>query len=145
MLSVLMRNRKLCFSRNPTAVDAFMWRLAESKLCRFVCRCHGYVYTYRLYQDHGGSWTADVRHFIVFSLSTAPASTRGKKARFSLWLLFRCVFVPMQPNLASSEQENKSSKVSTFFFFIFLLAPLMFVSLNEDTKVKLHNSCRSKL
>uniref|UniRef100_A0A674MGR8 SH2 domain containing 1A duplicate b n=1 Tax=Takifugu rubripes TaxID=31033 RepID=A0A674MGR8_TAKRU len=21
--------------------------------------CHGYVYTYRLYQDHGGSWAAD--------------------------------------------------------------------------------------
>lgn len=96
------------FSPKPAAIDVFMCRMAESKLCRFVCRCHGYVYTYRLYQDHGGSWAADVRHFIVFSLSTVPASTSRKKHIFCsgccfVLFLFRC-----QPNLAIFEAKQVS-------------------------------------
>lgn len=30
-----------------------------------MCRCQGYVYTYRLQKDVSGSWAADVRHLIL--------------------------------------------------------------------------------
>lgn len=48
------------------------------KLCHFVCRCHGYVYTYRLYKDHGGSWAADVSRFIVFSFAGVRPSHKPR-------------------------------------------------------------------
>lgn len=31
-----------------------------------ACRCKGFVYTYRLYQDDTGSWAAEVRFFYFF-------------------------------------------------------------------------------
>lgn len=34
-------------------------------VCVFVCRCQGYVYTYRIHRDDAGSWAAEVRHFTI--------------------------------------------------------------------------------
>lgn len=31
----------------------------------FVCRCQGYVYTYRIHRDDAGSWAAEVGHFTI--------------------------------------------------------------------------------
>lgn len=45
------------------------WRRSpQSKSILSVCRCNGYVYTYRLHKDDSGSWAADVRLFLSFVL-----------------------------------------------------------------------------
>lgn len=44
-----------------------------------VCRCQGYVYTYRLQKDVSGSWAADVRHFILPPFIVNLRSARLKK------------------------------------------------------------------
>lgn len=47
--------------------------------CFSVCRCQGYVYTYRLQKDVSGSWAADVRHFILLPFITSLGFIRLKK------------------------------------------------------------------
>lgn len=63
------QNVLLYLALQPMVPDCLDVKDPWPKLCHFVCRCHGYVYTYRLYKDHGGSWAADVSRFIVFSFA----------------------------------------------------------------------------
>lgn len=53
-----------------------------------MCRCQGYVYTYRLQKDVSGSWAADVRHFILLPFIVNLGFIRLKKNTAAAHVLF---------------------------------------------------------